>query len=141
MIDTLARNEQAAEFTIKLPVGLKDQVDRIAGQQGETISDIIRFTLELYLQLYSKFRGVEKKEEDSNHLNIVGNGAGSKVESTEEKLIALLIKDGLMRPKQRTYPIPPPPVSDAELQEMAAIAGQIPGKPLSEIIIEDRGAY
>ena len=49
----------------------------------------------------------------------------------------VLVAAGLKRPRPET--IPPAPISDAERRELADQLGRLPGKPLSEIIIEDRG--
>ncbi|MCK4315019.1 MAG: antitoxin family protein [Anaerolineae bacterium] len=55
-------------------------------------------------------------------------------------LIQRLVAKGLMRPRPRG-PIPPDPVSAEERLRLADIMGQAPGKPLSEIIIEERGEW
>ena len=55
-------------------------------------------------------------------------------------LIQRLVAKGLMRPRPRG-PIPPDPVSEEERLRLADLMGSAPGKPLSEIIIEDRGEW
>ncbi len=54
-----------------------------------------------------------------------------------DEVLDILVAAGLMRPRPET--IPPAPMSDAERRELADQFGRLPGKPLSEIIIEDRG--
>ncbi len=57
-----------------------------------------------------------------------------------EEVIQLLVAAGLMTPPKKGSP-PPDPVSDEERQKLAEILGKAPSKPLSEIIIEDRGEW
>ena len=60
--------------------------------------------------------------------------------STEaEQVSQLLVAAGLMRPSPAKASPPPNPVSPEERRELAEILGQAPGKPLSEIVIEERG--
>jgi predicted DNA-binding antitoxin AbrB/MazE fold protein len=59
-------------------------------------------------------------------------------EDEGEEAIRILVAAGLMRPPQRDTP-PPDPVSEEERRALAERLAQAPGKPLSEIIIEDRG--
>ena len=62
-------------------------------------------------------------------------------ESADEakEVIQALVAAGLMQaPVKRSSP-PPDPVSEQERRELAQILGRAPGKPLSEIIIEERG--
>ena len=62
-------------------------------------------------------------------------------ESADEakEVIQALVAAGLMQaPVKRSSP-PPDPVSEEERRELAQILGRAPGKPLSEIIIEERG--
>ena len=58
-----------------------------------------------------------------------------------EEIIQLMVEAGLMRSRPASGPPPRDPVSDAERQELARIAGQTPGPPLSEIVIEERGEW
>jgi predicted DNA-binding antitoxin AbrB/MazE fold protein len=53
-------------------------------------------------------------------------------------LIQKLIREGQLRPRP-SGSIPPDPVSEQERLELADILRQAPGKPLSEIVIEERG--
>ena len=55
-----------------------------------------------------------------------------------DALIQRLVAKGLIRPRPRG-PIPPDPVSAEERLRLANLMGNAPGKPLSEIIIEERG--
>jgi predicted DNA-binding antitoxin AbrB/MazE fold protein len=57
-----------------------------------------------------------------------------------EEVIQLLVAAGLMTPPKRGTP-PPDPISEEERRELADILGKAPGKPLSEIVIEDRGEW
>ena len=53
-------------------------------------------------------------------------------------LIQRLVAKGWMRPRP-SGPIPPDPVPEKERLRLADLMGSAPGKPLSEIIIEERG--
>ena len=55
-------------------------------------------------------------------------------------LIQRLVAKGLMRPRPHG-PIPPDPVPEEERLRLADLMGSAPGKPLSEIIIEERGDW
>jgi predicted DNA-binding antitoxin AbrB/MazE fold protein len=55
-----------------------------------------------------------------------------------QALIQRLIAKGWMHP-QTSEPIPPDPVSEEERLRLADLMGSASGKPLSEIIIEERG--
>jgi len=57
-----------------------------------------------------------------------------------EEIIQHLVAIGLMRPPEKG-PIPPDPMSEKERRVLADTLGRIPGKPLSEIAIEDRGEW
>ena len=61
-------------------------------------------------------------------------------EDDTDALIQRLVAKGLMRPRPRG-PIPPDPVSAEERLRLADLMGNAPGKPLSEIIIEERGEW
>jgi len=58
-----------------------------------------------------------------------------------ERLVQRLVAAGLMRPRPKIETPPPDPVSEQERRRLADIMGQAPGKPLSEIIIEERGEW
>jgi predicted DNA-binding antitoxin AbrB/MazE fold protein len=52
--------------------------------------------------------------------------------------IRILVAAGLMHPKPKGK-LPPDPVPAEERQRLADLMGHAPGKPLSEIILEERG--
>jgi predicted DNA-binding antitoxin AbrB/MazE fold protein len=56
----------------------------------------------------------------------------------KEEILQLMVDAGLMRPRPRHAP-PPPPLSNQERLALAEQIGRAPGKPISEIVIEDRG--
>ena len=58
-----------------------------------------------------------------------------------EEVIQSLVAAGLMRPRPERGTPPPDPVSEEERRRLADIMGKAPGKPLSEIIIEERGEW
>jgi predicted DNA-binding antitoxin AbrB/MazE fold protein len=60
--------------------------------------------------------------------------------SEEEEVLRLLVSAGLMRPRPRREP-PPPPLSDKERLALADQIGRAAGKPLSEVVIEERGEW
>lgn len=55
-------------------------------------------------------------------------------------LIQRLVAKGWMR-SWPSGPIPPDPVPEKERLRLADLMGSVPGKPLSEIIIEERGVW
>jgi hypothetical protein len=61
----------------------------------------------------------------------------SEEEDEGETAIRILVSAGLMRPPQRGTP--PDPVSEEQRRALAERLAEGPGKPLSELIIEDRG--
>jgi len=56
-----------------------------------------------------------------------------------EEVISLLVTAGLLRKPSAGGLRPPDPVSAQERSELAEILGRAPGKPLSQILIEERG--
>ncbi len=54
-----------------------------------------------------------------------------------EEVIQLLVAAGLLTPPSGHSEVDP--VSEEERRELAETLGKAPGKPLSEIVIEDRG--
>ncbi len=58
----------------------------------------------------------------------------------EEEILRLMVNAGLMRPRPRHEP-PPPPLSDGERRALAERIGRAPGKSISEIVIEERGEW
>jgi predicted DNA-binding antitoxin AbrB/MazE fold protein len=57
-----------------------------------------------------------------------------------ENAVRVLVSAGLMRQPKRGTP-PPNPVSEERRRVLAERLGRAPGKPLSEIILEDRGTW
>ncbi len=55
---------------------------------------------------------------------------------SEKEAIQMLVNMGVLIPPPHKDDIPP--VSEEEREELADRLGKLPGKPLSEIIIEDR---
>jgi predicted DNA-binding antitoxin AbrB/MazE fold protein len=58
-----------------------------------------------------------------------------------EEVIQSLVAAGLTRPRPKRGSPPPDPVSEEERRRLADRMGKAPGKPLSEIIIEERGEW
>lgn len=58
-------------------------------------------------------------------------------ENESEAVIRLLVEEGLLTPPPGRSDVAP--LSEPERRELADRLGRAPGKPLSEIIIEDRG--
>ncbi len=56
-----------------------------------------------------------------------------------EKVIQKLVQAGVITPPPGHSEVDP--ISEEERRELAAILGRAPGKPLSEIIIEERGEW
>jgi predicted DNA-binding antitoxin AbrB/MazE fold protein len=56
-----------------------------------------------------------------------------------ERVIRNLVEAGLMTPPPGRSDVDP--VSEEERRELAQVLGRAPGKPLSEIIIEERGEW
>jgi len=54
-----------------------------------------------------------------------------------EKVIQMLVEAGLLTPPPGRSEVAP--ISEQERRELAEVLGRAPGKPLSEIIIEERG--
>jgi len=57
-----------------------------------------------------------------------------------ETLIQKLIAEGRLRPRP-SGPVPPDPLSEEERRALADRLGRVPGKPASEMVIEDRGEW
>jgi len=74
-------------------------------------------------------------------LDKVDDGVVSEVEDEIEEIISSLVAAGLMRPRPKRGTPPPDPVSEEERRRLADIMGKAPGKPLSEIIIDERGEW
>jgi predicted DNA-binding antitoxin AbrB/MazE fold protein len=63
----------------------------------------------------------------------------AETENEYEAAIRVLVAEGLLTPPPGRSEVPPIP--EQERLELADRLGQAPGKPLSEIIIEDRGEW
>ena len=62
-----------------------------------------------------------------------------EMEDEGEAAIRVLVAAGLMHSPDRETPPPPDPVPEEERRALAKSLAKAPGKPLSEIVIEDRG--
>lgn len=63
----------------------------------------------------------------------------AETENEYEAAIRVLVAEGLLTPPPGRSDVPP--ISEQERLELADRLGSAPGKPLSEIIIEDRGEW
>jgi predicted DNA-binding antitoxin AbrB/MazE fold protein len=63
----------------------------------------------------------------------------AEAENEYEAAIRVLVAEGLLTPPPGRSDVPP--ISEQERLEFADRLGSAPGKPLSEIIIEDRGEW
>ncbi len=72
------------------------------------------------------------EERQTVRLQVLPEEADNEV----EKVIQTLVEAGLLTPPPGHSEVDP--VSEEERLELASILGQAPGKPLSEIIIEER---
>jgi hypothetical protein len=64
-----------------------------------------------------------------------------RLHAVREEVLPILIQVGVMRPQPGRGSPPSPPLSENERQALADEVGRAPGKSLSEIVIEDRGAW
>ena len=62
-----------------------------------------------------------------------------KAEQEMERIIQSLVQAGILAPPAGHSDVEP--MSEQERQKLAEEMGRMPGKPLSEIIIEDRGEW
>ena len=82
------------------------------------------------------------QEHQTVRLQIMPEEPATQEEPDEvEEVIQSLVASGLIRPPPKRGTSPPDPVSDEERRRLADIMGKAPGKPLSEIIIEERGEW
>jgi len=83
------------------------------------------------------------REQQRVHIQIVSEETTDeeKTEDEVQTLIQRLVAKGWMRPDSDGDPPPPDSVSEKERYRLADLMGQAPGKPLSEIIIEERGEW
>jgi predicted DNA-binding antitoxin AbrB/MazE fold protein len=78
---------------------------------------------------------LDLREHETVRIQLLTADSGIDV---SERAVRVLVSSGLMRPPERGTP-PPNPVSEEKRRRLAERMGQAPGKPLSEIILEDRG--
>ncbi|WP_374685752.1 antitoxin family protein [Promineifilum sp.] len=59
-----------------------------------------------------------------------------------ERLLARLVAEGILAPRPSPEELEGiEPISEEELRQLAEEVGRIPGKSLSEMVIEDRGEW
>ncbi len=73
-------------------------------------------------------------ENEIVHLTILPEATANE----RDEIIRIMLNADLMRPLRFTKKIPPDPVSEQERIRIAEKLGKATGKPLSEIIIEER---
>ena len=103
--------------------------------------------MEIVTAVYEKgmlrpLQPLDLRERQQVRIQVLPEAADVSEESGDDTdaLIQRLVAKGLMRPRPRG-PIPPDPVSAEERLRLADLMGNAPGKPLSEIIIEERGEW
>ncbi|MBS1252396.1 MAG: hypothetical protein MAG451_01435 [Anaerolineales bacterium] len=86
---------------------------------------------------------VNLQEHQRVRIQIVPEETEPSEEPTDatEQLIQRLVAAGLMHSQPKRVSPPPDPVSEEERRRLADFIGRAPGKPLSEIIIEERGEW
>ncbi|MFQ5343199.1 MAG: antitoxin AF2212-like protein [Anaerolineae bacterium] len=84
---------------------------------------------------------INLRENQTVRIQIVPEETETQAEPADEteRLVQRLVAAGLMRPRPKRGTPPPDPVSEEERRRLANLMGRAPGKPLSEIIIEERG--
>lgn len=80
-------------------------------------------------------RPLHLRERQTVRIQVLPEEAADEV----EQVIQTLVAAGLLTPPPGHSEVDP--VSEEERRELAEILGRAPGKPLSEIIIEDRGEW
>lgn len=79
-------------------------------------------------------RPLKLRERQTVRLQIVPE---EPTDSEDEMAIRMLVEAGTLTPPPGRSNVEP--ISEQERRELADRLGRVPGKPLSEIIIEDRG--
>jgi len=79
-------------------------------------------------------RPLKLRERQTVYLQIVSE---EPIDSEDETAIRALVEAGILTPPPGRSNVEP--ISEQERRELADRLGRAPGKPLSEIIIEDRG--
>ncbi len=127
---------ETSTITIELPAQLYTQLQTLAEEEQSNPIDVLARLITLATQKHRQpttqaFREILKLAIDMDIENF---------QDDRSTLIHKLITAGLMHPRPIT-PVPPPPISDEERQALADLMGQAPGKPLSQVIIEERGEW
>jgi predicted DNA-binding antitoxin AbrB/MazE fold protein len=104
-------------------------------------------TVEIVTAVYEKgmlrpLQPLNLRERQAVRIQVLPEGPDVSEEPGDsiDVLIQRLVAKGLMRPRPRG-PIPPDPVSEEERLRLADLMGSAPSRPLSEIIVEDRGEW
>lgn len=100
------------------------------------MTEIIRAVYER--GLLRPLRPLDLRERQTVRIQVLTDDASNPDIAGEAARI--MIAAGLMQPKPGG-PIPPDPVSAEERQRLADLLGSAPGKPLSEIILDERGDW
>lgn len=80
-------------------------------------------------------RPLNLKERQRVQVKVVSEPA----EDRNESIIRALIDDGLVEPRES--PLTTDPVTEVQRLALAHQIGQVPGKPLSALALEDRGEW
>jgi len=131
MAETVWAIYENGKLRLLEPVDLRDG-QRVRIQVVRTEQEEARPVLREEQQAYAAVV-VSKTELDQDQLE-----ATAVSEKPVKALIQKLIREGRLQPRP-SGPVPPDPVSKQERLELAEIMGQAPGKPLSEIVMEERG--
>ena len=96
---------------------------------------------ETVLAVYEKgvlrpLKPLQLKEQQQVYIQVVPKEA---VDDEGADAIRILVEAGLMRAPDRQVPPPPDPVPEQERRALAESLAQVPGKALSEIVLEERG--
>jgi predicted DNA-binding antitoxin AbrB/MazE fold protein len=81
------------------------------------------------------YLAVAAQEAVDNH---AAPDSAPQAEGSIKALLEQLVREGRLRPHP-LGPTPPDPVSQQERLELDDLLGQAPGKPLSEIVLDERG--
>lgn len=73
-----SQNQSSTTLMIQLPTELRNRINKIASQQGKTVSEMIRLALEQYIPIYLKQNKAKKisLEEARNLMREFGKGLG-----------------------------------------------------------------
>ena len=100
-------------------------------------------TVEIVMAVYEKgmlrpLQPLNLREQQRVRIQVVPEDL-AEAENEYEAAIRVLVAEGLLTPPPGCSDVPP--MSEQERRELADRLGRAPGKPLSEIIIEDRGEW